>query len=275
AERDRKLHAADVFYRDPMNSSVRFESDFVPFKLATDVVLNGQAFAPKGEPVDQLTASLIIGEHRKDILVLGDRICRYRDGGDPLFSDPKPFSTMEIRYENAYGGVDIHSDPKVPCAYPRNHLGRGFVISRDRRAIDNLELTNLEDPQNRLVPALLATRHFIAWERQPMPQSFSWVSKLWRPRATLAGVLPADRAVEQELRKIYATAVPPEQKDLYEQTQLPDMDFRFFNGASDGLALPFLSGDEDVRLINLAPEGELVFRLPGDRPRIGLDIGKG
>src|SRR5262249_21356269 len=148
-------------------------------------------------------------------------------------------------------------------------------ISRDRRAIDNLELPNLEDPQNPLVPALIATRHFIAWERQPMPQSFGWVSKIWRPRSTLAGVLPADRPVEQELRKVYASAVPPEQKALYEQTQLPDMDFRFFNGAPEGLALPFLSGTEEVRLINLVPEGEVFFKLPGDRPRIGLDIGKG
>jgi hypothetical protein len=171
--------------------------------------------------------------------------------------------------------VDIRSDPKVPCAYPRNHLGLGFVIRNDQKTIGNLALPNLEDPGNRLVPAQLATGHFIAWERQPMPQSFGWVSKIWRPRATLAGVLPADRHLEQELRKVYASVVPPEQKELYEQTQLPDMDFRFFNGASDGLALPFLSGGEEVRLINLDPGGELLFKLPGDRPRIGLDIGKG
>jgi hypothetical protein len=87
--------------------------------------------------------------------------------------------------------------------------------------------------------------------------------------------MPADRQVEQELRQIYASVVPPEQKALYEQTKLPDMNFRFFNGASEGLALPFLSGDEEVRLINLDPEGELSFRLPADRFRIGLDIGKG
>jgi hypothetical protein len=275
AESDRKLHAGDVYYQDPMNSSVRYESDFVPFKIATDVVLNGRAQAVKGEKIDQFTASLIIGQHRKDILVIGDRVCRYQAGRDPIFSEPEPFTAMEIRYERAYGGVDIWSDPKVPCIYPRNHLGRGYVIKNDKRPIDNLALPNLEDPRNRLIPAMLATRHFVAWERQPMPQSFGWVSKIWRPRSTLAGVMPADRQVEQELRKIYASIVPPAQKELYEQTQLPDMDFRFFNGASDGLALPFLSGDEDVRLINLDPDGEMSFKLPGDRPGIGLDLGGG
>ena len=108
-----------------------------------------------------------------------------------------------------------------------------------------------------------------------MPEGFGWVSKMWRPRASLAGVMPADRAVEQELRKIYASVVPPEQRQLYAQTQLPDMNFSFFNGASLGLTLPFLSGDEEIRTINLAPEGELSFNLPGERPHIGLDIGMG
>ena len=87
--------------------------------------------------------------------------------------------------------------------------------------------------------------------------------------------MPADRVAEQELRKAYALVVPADQKELYEQTELPDMDFRFFSGASEGLVLPFLSGDEDVRLFHLDAEGELVFQLPGERPCIGLDIGSG
>lgn len=53
------------------------------------------------------------------------------------------------------------------------------------------------------------------------------------------------------------------------------MNFSFFNGASAGLAVPFLRGDEAVRTVALSPEGELTFLLPGDRPRIGLDIGAG
>lgn len=108
-----------------------------------------------------------------------------------------------------------------------------------------------------------------------MPQGFGWLSKTWQPRASLAGVMPADRAVEQELRKAYSLAIPPEQRELYEQTQLPDMDFRFFSGASLGMVFPFLSGDEKVGLINLTPQGKTRFQLPGERPRIGLDIGEG
>jgi hypothetical protein len=275
AERDHKLIPGDMHYGDPMNSTVKFETDFIPFKVATDVVLNGIAYAPNGRPTETLIASFIIGQFRKDILVIGDRVCRYQQGSDPLFTDPEPFTTMDIRYERAYGGVDIYSDPKLPCPYGRNHLGRGFVIANTKKTIDNLALPNIEDPEDTLTPSRLCAGHFMHWERQPMPQGFGWYAKYWQPRAGLAGVLPADRAAEQELRKAFALVVPPEQRQLYEQTQLPDMDFRFFNGASPGLALPFLSGDEPIRTVLLTPEGEVDFQLPGERPQIGLDIGMG
>lgn len=275
AKMDQKLFPGDVHYGDPMNSAVKFESDFVPFKLATDVVLNGTAYSPNGKPAKNLLATMVVGQFRKDLFVIGDRVCRYREGYDPIFTDPQPFTTMEIRYERAYGGVDIYSDPKMPCVYPRNHLGRGFVINNSKKAIENLALPNIEDPKNALTPQRLCAKHFMHWERQPMPQGLGWFSKYWQPRAALAGVMPADRVVEQELRQAYAAAVPPAQRQLYEQTKLPNMDFRFFNGASSGLAVPFLSGGEEIHLVNLTPEGKLSFQLSGERPHLSLDLGMG
>jgi hypothetical protein len=53
------------------------------------------------------------------------------------------------------------------------------------------------------------------------------------------------------------------------------MDFRFYSGASAGMALPYLQGNEVIRTQHLAAEGALAFQLPGDRPRIGLNIGFG
>ena len=204
----------------------------------------------------------------------GDRVCRYREGHDPVFTEPKPVTVVDLKYENAYGGVDVYSDPKIQCAYGRNHLGKGFVVGTSKNAVDNLALPNLEDPNDLLTPARLSCGEVRNWERQPMPQSFGWFSKYWRPRALLAGVMPADRAFEQELRHAFAQALPPEEAKVYEASKLPDMHFRFFNGASSGLVLPYLSGDEQVRLSNLTPEGETSVHLPGERPRIGLDIGE-
>jgi hypothetical protein len=272
---DKKLVPGDVHYDDPMNSTVRFESDFAPFKLATDVVLNGRAHAPRGQRVATLTSSLIIGQHRKDVLVLGDRVARYNGKQDPVFTDPQPFETMDLRYERAYGGVDIYSEPKMQCVYPRNHLGRGYVVANTKRSVENLPLPNIEDPIDQLTPVRLCIGDFRNWERQPMPQGFGWTMKMWHPRAPFAGVMPADRALEQELRSAYAPLVPPAQRKLYAETQLPAMDFRFFNGASADLVLPFLSGAEQVRLVNLDAQGDTQFHLPGERPCVGLDIGQG
>jgi hypothetical protein len=272
---DRKLTPGDVHFGDPMNSTVKFETDFVPFKLATDVVLNGRAYTPPGQRVTTLTASLGIGQYRKDLLVLGDRVARYKANQDPVFTDPQPFATMDLRYERAYGGVDIYSEPKMPYVYPRNHLGRGFAVANTQRSVEQLPLPNIENPGDRLTPARLCVGQFKDWERQPMPEGFGWTMKTWRPRSAYAGVMPPDRALEQQLRAAYATLVPPAHRKLYEQTQIPDMDFRFFNGASAGLVLPFLTGDEQVDLVNLDLEGRARFQLPGERPKIGLDVGQG
>lgn len=275
AEKDFKIVSGDMHYDGPMNSSVRFESDFVPFKLGTDVVLNASAYAPKGEAVREVTATVTVGSRRKDILIIGDRVSKYRDGGDPEFTEPEPFTVMPIRYERAYGGVDIYSDTRMSCAYARNHLGRGFVIANSKRTVDDLPLPNIEDPEDRLTPDRLCVGHFMHWERQPMPQGFGWYAKYWQPRASLAGVMPADRKYEEQLRAAFTELVPPDQREMYDHTGLPDLDFNFFYGASPGLAMPFMKGDESIATINLNQEGSFEFRLPGETPEIGLDIGFG
>src|SRR5207248_7994747 len=91
ADVDKALIPGDVFWDDPMNSSVRFESDFIPFKLATDVVLNGKAYAPRGIPATSCLGSLQLGDTRKPILVTGDRVARFVENGAPEFTEPSPF----------------------------------------------------------------------------------------------------------------------------------------------------------------------------------------
>jgi hypothetical protein len=182
---------------------------------------------------------------------------------------------MPIRYDLAFGGVDVRSDPTLAAAYGRNHLGRGFAIRNAREVVDGLPLPNIEDPDDRLTPERLCCGHFIHMDALPAPQGFGWVMKYWRPRSLLAGIMPADAALAKALRGAYRKAVPADQLAMYDQTELPPMDFRFFNGASPGLVLPYLKGDEPICLHNLTREGELRFALPGETPRIALDIGFG
>lgn len=275
AAEDRPLLAGDVFWDDPMNSTVRFEADFIPYKPGTDVVLNGSAHVPGGQEATSCVATLRVADRVKSITVIGDRLARYADGGVPVFTDPVPFTSMELRYERAYGGTDVYSDPKVPYPYPRNPLGRGFVVRNTVKTVDRLPLPNLEDANTALTPDTVCLGEFAAWESRPVPSGFGWVPKTWLPRASLAGIMPADRAVERELRQAYAKLLPADQRDAYLTHGIRDMDFRFFNGASDGMAFPYLTGGELVATENLSPAGALSFRLPTQAPKIGLDIGDG
>ncbi len=275
AEVDDPLVAGDVYWDHPMNSSIRYESDFVPFKVATDVVLNGTAYAPGGEPATSCLVSLEVGACRKSITVVGDRMAQFAGGGAPVVTDPVPFSEMALRYELAYGGTDVYSDLKTLYPYPRNPLGRGFVVANTPTSVDNLPLPNLEDPQAPLSARDLCLGEYGRWETRPMPAGFGWFPKVWWPRALLAGVMPRDRALEQGLRQAYAQLVPADQREAYMKNGFRDMDFRFFNGASAGLTVPYLRGGETVVTENLRPEGHVLFGLPTETPRIGLDIGKG
>jgi hypothetical protein len=275
AEQDIKIHAADVFYGDPMNSSVQFESDFVPFKLSTDVVLNGKVYAPDGSPAMQVSAGLAVGNSKKLITITGDRVCHFRSGSLPFFEDPTPFMDLELRYERAYGGVDIYSDKRIPFPYMRNPLGCGFAVKNVEKTIQGLTLPNIEEPETLLTPERLCCEDFTTWEQQPMPAGLGWLPKTWLPRAQLAGIMPGDRAVEQELRQAYTKLVPSEHRELYAKTHLPDMNFQFFNGASSGLVFPFLKGNEMIRMLNLTPEGKSLFYLPADAVKISMDIGSG
>lgn len=275
AAEDRRLEPGEVFWDHPMNSSVRYETDFTPFKLGTDVVLNGTAYAPRGTPTASCAVSLRIGQRRKVLSVTGDRQARYVAGASPIFTDPVPFTEMPLLYERAYGGTDVYSDLKVPYPYPRNPLGRGFAVLNAPKAVDRLPLPNLEEPGALLTPDQMCLGTYSDWERRPLPSGFGWYPKTWLPRALLAGIMPCDRAVERELRAAYAQLVPLEQREAYLSNGLRDMDFRFFNGASPGCAFPFLEGGEQIATENLTPDGRLEFRLPSAFPRIGLDIGDG
>jgi hypothetical protein len=272
---DNALFSGDVFWDDPMNSSVRYESDFIPFKLETDVVLNGKAYAPQGIPVTSCMVSLQVGDRRKQLLVLGDRVSRFVERGMPTFVEPSPFMSMDLRYELSYGGIDVYSNKVTAYPYPRNPMGRGFAVSNCARSVDHLALPNLEEPDSLLTPEQLCLGDYDRWEQQPFPAGLGWFPKTWLPRAQLAGILPADRVTEQELRQAYAKLVPASQREAYLKNGLPDMDFRFFNGASRGLVFPYLTGGEQIVTENLSVEGTMSFELPSDLPRVGLDIGFG
>ncbi len=273
----KKCVKGDSFYGDPKNTALEFESDLVPFKLATDIVFNGLAYVPDTRrKVSKLIASLIVGQYRKEILVIGDRTVVFNRLRPPTFTEPQPFIQMPIRYERAYGGIDIYSVPNNAYPYPRNPIGTGFVIKNTKASVQHLKLPNIEDPKAPLIPEKLIVGKFDSWTQQPEPQGLGWYHKCYQPRAEKAGILPLDQIHADEMREAYLSNVPKQEQADYDSIQLPKMNFKFFNGASTGLSVPYLQGDEKVTLLNLdANQQRFSFWLPSDKPEINMDIGQG
>jgi hypothetical protein len=277
SERDAPLRLTDGYYDngDPQWSVVEHENDMAPFKAASDVVILGKAHAPQGRPAQAMAVGVRIGTTQKVLHVIGDRRCHWRDDAPPVFSDPQPFLEMEIRYDRAYGGRDEKSDPNLPFFYPRNDMGRGVALRNVREVVDGLALPNIEAPDDLLTPERVVIDDPLRWPSQPVPQGLGWRQRTWYPRSALIGALPpflqpGTVTVEERMKLL-----PTNHVALARQMRLPPFEAQFNNGASLGLVLPSLKGDEAVSLRGLTPEGRLDFRLPGEVPQIALDVGGG
>ena len=230
--------ADEDYGKDPI-CSVRFESDMSPFKPKADIVLVGKAYAPEGGPVKWLDVSLAIRRLRKTIRVFGDRKWWFptRLALVPVKSRPKPFVTMDLVYDRAFGGV--YEGPGFYCR--ENLVGTGYIEKKRKVSIHSKRLPNLEDPN-----ALIRS-----WRSKPKPAGFGFYGRGWMPRAKYAGTY------DERYRRERAPALPR------------DFSYAFYNGAHPDLQVEgYLNGDEEVELVNLSPEPRLRFRLPGIRPKL-------
>jgi len=274
---DHPLRKTDAYYDDgdPEWSTVQYEYELAPFKPAVDVVVIGKAYAPGGKPATQMTVSVQIAERHKSITVFGDRACGYRENMPPNFSEPKPFTEMEIRYERAYGGRDQTSHPDIPLFYPRNDMGTGIALRNLKDTVEGLALPNFEDPADLLTPDRIVLGEPESWPRQPLPQGFGWFQRTWYPRYTYSGVYPSFVDVDTVTTEERLGLVPKNHIALARQFRLPGYHPRLNNGASHGMLFPGLKGDEKLTLRGLSPDGLLEFTLPGETPKMTLDIGFG
>ena len=182
---------------------------------------------------------------------------------------------MPIQYERAYGGKDLKSDPQEPFYYPRNHQGIGVALKNVRECVEGLPLPNIEDLGDLLIPDRVIIGAPDRWSGQPLPDGLGWFQRTWYPRCSFVGAIPAYVGIDTVLPEEKLGLVPKNQIALSRQFKLPSFDVRFNNGASRGLALPYLAGNEAIRLENLTPDGTLAFQLPGETLRMILDIGLG
>jgi hypothetical protein len=276
-EEARPFQRGDVYHEpgNPETCAILCEDELAPYKPATDVVVIGQAHAPRGQPVQAMTVGIEVAGQQKLLRITGDRVAHHHAGGAPIVTDPAPFTTMPLRYERAYGGVDAISRPGKPFHYPRNPLGRGVAVLNVPEAIEGLRLPNIEQPDDLLTPERVVLRDESAWNRQPLAQCFGWFQKTWYPRCSFVGALPPHVPASEVMREEALGLVPRGQIALGRQFRLPSFDVRFNNGASLGLVFPNLAPSILLRLAGLTPEGMLSFTLPESWPSIMLDIGLG
>jgi hypothetical protein len=244
AEKPLPIFEGDIPTSDDPAAPVRFETDMVPFKPRADVVLVGQAYAPRGEPRETpLDVSLRVGSLEKTLRVFGDRTWSFPSKLSlaPEISKPKPFVTMDLTYERAFGGIDAAAS--LYCA--ENLIGRGFIGKKSRDCIQDKPLPNLEDPKNLIQ----------AWDTRPKPVGFGFYGRGWMPRLKLIGTPHPNPTDPEERRRGIAS----------------DFSSEFFNGAHPDLQVKdYLKGDEPVELRNLSPDSLIEFRLPGIRPRVSV-----
>jgi hypothetical protein len=232
------IFGGDQLESDDPTASIRFESDLAPFKPRADVVLVGHAHAPAGEPVTELVAGLRVGGLRHVVSVIGDRVWQWQPNGVPTISRPRPFTSIPLVYERAFGGID--GPAALYCK--ENLVGTGFIGKITRERIEGLRLPNLEDPRNLIASC----------ETHPAPVGFGFYGRGWRPRLTYAGTYDDGYVMDRH-------PLPP-----------LDFSYAFFNGAHPDLqAEGYLAGDEEVALVNVCPgEPDVRFRLPGVIPKI-------
>lgn len=234
AEQQVELVTADVFEGEPGYSATVYECDYAAQKPFCDVLLNGSAYAPYGQPTDQVNVRLQMETIDKAFTVVGNRVWQTGNWGLRATA-PEPFTVMPISYGNAFGGMDnAHEDSQYHDAFYRNLVGVGFHVYHDEDAIDGKPLPNTEEPGHPVKSP----------DGSYNPMAFGAVTRACQPRISYGGTYDDAWAAD-------TFPFLPE-----------DFDPRYFQAAPEDQQLPHPVGGSRVVLTNLSPGGHLEFHLP-------------
>lgn len=235
-----KLHAeqvplvmSDVFHGEPGLSAPKYEVDFAPRKQCCEVLLNGSAYAPGAKPAERISVGLRIGSWSKSFAVVGDRYW-YNAGGVHATS-PKPFTSLPVSYDRAFGGADLrHEDAGQHAAFMANPSGRGFHKHLIPEWLHASPLPNTEELKNPVTEPGGSYR----------PMAFGPIGRHWDPRYKYAGTY--DQKWQDEVLPFLPA----------------DFDERYYQSAPLDQQLPKPLGEQAVTLLNLTPGGRSDFVIP-------------
>lgn len=275
--------------RDPnLEPRIPPHSDFWPHRYYVDVGVAGSAYAPRGQPAQQMRAGIEIGQHAKYVDVIGDRTVEWTQTGRPRISAAEPFVEMPLDHRHAYGGVDFRvpfdpSDPRAvgvslnadhPGLYPRNPWGTGYIAMPD--PLDGFKLPNLEDPNDRLTDDRVIAEP-AAWFRQPMPWYLDWMPVNCFPRNLFITIdcepwfPPPD---DVSLPEVRFGLLPAGYRDVLTNQALGmPPSWQFHQEASPGLVLAEPPYGAPLRLVGMHPQRPVIeCTVPHQPPVVDMII---
>jgi hypothetical protein len=231
---------ADEPCGEPGRSSLRRASVASAAKPAVDFIVHASAHAPQGRPVGELAVGVRVGAWTKLLHVVGDRQWTGVLGNQA--SSPRPFATMPLRYERAFGGSLFDDKGSMRACHLENPVGVGWQRARAPDPAVATALPNIELPGHRLESA----------DCEVPVAGLGAIAPNWAPRVRFAGT--CDKAwVESRC------PLPP-----------LDIDPRFRQCAPPDQQWPHAMPGAEVQLVNLTPDGRWRFRMPA--PDIGVSV---
>lgn len=255
-------------------------ADFWPRKAATDVVVRGAACAPTGSLASRMLVTIRVGIAEKRIAVAGRRVISSAGSGVRV-SAPDSVTEIPLDARHAYGGLDprvsidpahgftlgdVQMSPDHPGAYPRNLWGKGYVIGQPPD--QDVEMPNLEDPDDLLSEGRIIVGEPSAWYAQPLPWHADWtvLSDFPRRLRLLGGDAWYPGPEDERMVEVRRGYLPNGYRSKIGQLVDPGI----AQEATYGLVLHGLRGGEAVSLAGVDPDvSELCFSLPAP-PRMEL-----
>ena len=139
-----------------------FDGD-TPFrKQGIDVMMLGKAYPAPNSAGNHTRVKLQVGDLSYAMDVYGNRY--WKASGDQLVaSDAEPFESIDLTWENAFGGKCPVETGEMP--FHSNPVGTGFYLSKE--TAENGPLANIEDIDNPIR----------SWEDQPDPRGTAPLSR--------------------------------------------------------------------------------------------------
>lgn len=275
-------------------SEVIHDSDLLLNRTQTDVIVQGHTYFPPG--LAEFDVRLRVGDLDRRLRVFGNRGCELDAGGRVRFTPPKSMEKVSLDWKSAYGGTDDVAkkkfgdftedvakeirrpyDPRFGLyGYPRNPLGKGYLIEPTPEAVAACALPNLEDPAHLLTPQNLPLGKFIFWPKAAPVACPGWLSYNYFPRMIQAGIPPIAFDLEQcppeQFPEVKAGLLRPEAL-RYETTVPQRLDIRVAQCAAVGMRVDAVAAGAPVELTNVHPKAPTWrFTLPGEVPRMALRL---